>query len=40
MNAYEVRAGRHFWSTLGALRDKYTREQFSGTGEHDKSLHP
>ena len=29
MNAYEVRTGRHFWSTLGALRGKYTLEQYS-----------
>lgn len=26
--AYEVRAGADFWSSLDALRPKYTREQF------------
>ena len=29
MMPYEVQAGRRFWSTLDALRPKYSREQFS-----------
>ena len=27
--AYEVVAGEHFWSTLGALKGKYSKEQIA-----------